>query len=98
MLKLADPATSHVDTFGRQQLGLQMRGSAESSKPAPGRNDTVIGQTRLIGKPHDLTHGSRRTGPSGQHGEVTIGDDAAGRHTPERVQHLPRKGRSGHLK
>jgi len=98
LLKLADSATSHVDTFGRQQLGLQVRGSPEASQPAPGSHDTVVGQSRLIGKPHDLTHRARRTGPSGQYGEVTVRDDTAGRHTPERMQHLPRKRSGGHLK
>ena len=82
-----DATTSNGVAFGRQEVGLHLREPAKSSKAAAGRDDTMVGEARLIGPPHDLADRARRARPARQTRHISACDDPARRNPSKHMQH-----------
>ena len=83
-----DAASPNRVAFGGQQVGLHLREPAKSSKASTGRDDAMVGKSRLIGPPHDLTDRARRPWSARHPSHIAVRDDTAPRNSPQHMQHL----------
>jgi hypothetical protein len=83
-----DATTSNGVAFGRQEVGLHLREPAKSSKASTRRDDAMVGKSRLIGPPHDLTDCARRPRSARHPSYIAVRDDTALRNSPQHMQHL----------